>query len=77
MKKLTFEIRSQHISKTLFTRYSKFFQTQTKPIIVTIQERNRSRPKSFFGLALVNSRVLNGMVAGWMQKAGSVCLPQH
>ncbi len=28
MKKLTFEIDLQHISKTLFTQYSKSFQTQ-------------------------------------------------
>ncbi len=27
-EKLTFEIRSQHISRTLFTQYSKSFQTQ-------------------------------------------------
>ena len=79
MKKLTFEIRSPAHQQNAIHEVQQILPDPTKPIVVTIQERNRSLDQNRkLWLALVTSLVrLNGMVAGWMQKAGSVCLPQH
>lgn len=79
MKKLTFEIRSPAHQQNAIHAVQQILPDPTKPIVVTIQERNRSLDQNRkLWPALVTSLVrLNGMVAGWMQKAGSVCLPQH
>ncbi|GDC94370.1 recombination protein [Escherichia coli] len=79
MKKLTFEIRSPAHQQNAIHAVQQILPDPTKPIVVTIQERNRSLDQNrklwaCLGDSLVR---LNGMVAGWMQKAGSVCLPQH
>lgn len=79
MRKRTFELRSPIHQQNAIQAIQQILPDPTKPIVVTIQERNRSLDQNRkLGLALVTSLVrLNGMVAGWMQKAGSVCLPQH
>lgn len=79
MKKLTFEIRSPAHQQNAIHAVQQILPDPTKPIVVTIQERNRSLDQNRkLWACLVTSLVrLNGMVAGWMQKAGSAFLQQH
>lgn len=79
MRKLTFELRSPIHQQNAIQAIQQILPDPTKPIVVTIQERNRSLDQNRKLWACLGdvSRQVNGMVAGWMQKAGSVCLPQH
>lgn len=79
MKKLTFEIRSPAHQQNAIHAVQQILPDPTKPIVVTIQERNRSLDQNRKLWACLGdvSRQVECMVAGWMQKAGSVCLPQH
>lgn len=79
VRKLTFELRSPIHQQNAIQAIQQILPDPTKPIVVIIQERNRSLDQNRKLWACLGdvSRQVEGMVAGWMQEAGSVCLPQH